>query len=129
MALVADYAVTIAVAFGAGWSLTGSSLVGLAAGVAVFGFLFRPRSAKRAYEGMDVNYMGERELAAIVGNVELAGGSAVAHVTDKARSARFTCIPCAWMTGSPLVAAEWAVRVSACRIGGATLRVSLSASW
>lgn len=86
VALVADYAVTIAVAFGAGWSLTGSALVGLAAGVAVFGFLFRPRSTKRAYEGMDVNYMGERELAAIVGNVELAGGSAVAHVTDRARN-------------------------------------------
>lgn len=86
VALVVDYAVTLLVAGFSGWSLTGSSLVGLVAGFGVFALLFRPRSAKRAYEGMDVNYMGERELAAIVGNVEAAGGSAVAHVTNKARN-------------------------------------------
>lgn len=86
VALVVDYAATLLVAGFSGWSLTGSSLVGLVAGFSVFALLFRPRSAKRAYEGMDVNYMGERELAAIVGNVEAAGGSAVAHVTNKARN-------------------------------------------
>ena len=65
----ADFAVSLAVSALGVSNMLWVSAAGWAAGAALFYMMIRPRSRKRAYEGMPVNYMGEREWRLIANNI------------------------------------------------------------